>query len=536
MLTPSPPTTTPGLHEEIERYERLAARDFHSEAKSHRERLHQNGRVRQFVDSVQDRSRELLKLYEDEDGSRKDEIASITGEDIYSTFYERLRDIKDYHRRHPGLEVPDAEGEEVAALAAEPPVEFSGEEGGGRFLDLHEFHRTFANARFGDPQLSYLAYLDTVADPTAIPRRRRATGQFRDYLTSMLGYLEGFLRKARPLACLSDPIGATRRDFEERWERGEVSGWEDQAGAPSEGAADQAGEGDPAPAPSVDLEAFDTSEELASGVDAAQIKQALQDLGLKSGGTEEQRAARLMATKGKPRSAWDPKLFAKGKGPLTGKPGKPGKQGNQAKADKDARRLQRLCKAVASLEAQVLAALDLLGSTMEDTKRNVEKKATSTYAELEAEKADEAAGEAMPDVGGIDDDDDDEGDIVFNPLHIPLGWDGKPIPYWLYKLHGLNHEFKCEICGNFSYWGRRAYERHFTEYRHQHGLRCLGIPNVPKVFNEVTRIDDALKLWKEMQQRERTTFDHDKDEEFEDSDGNVYNKKTYLDLQRQGLL
>ena len=75
-----------------------------------------------------------------------------------------------------------------------------------------------------------------------------------------------------------------------------------------------------------------------------------------------------------------------------------------------------------------------------------------------------------------------------------------------------------------------------TEYRHQHGLRCLGIPNVPKVFNEVTRIDDALKLWKEMQQRERTTFDHDKDEEFEDSDGNVYNKKTYLDLQRQGLL
>jgi len=24
-----------------------------------------------------------------------------------------------------------------------------------------------------------------------------------------------------------------------------------------------------------------------------------------------------------------------------------------------------------------------------------------------------------------------------NPLNIPLGYDGKPIPYWLYKLHGL---------------------------------------------------------------------------------------------------
>ena len=56
---------------------------------------------------------------------------------------------------------------------------------------------------------------------------------------------------------------------------------------------------------------------------------------------------------------------------------------------------------------------------------------------------------------------------VYNPLKLPLGWDGKPIPYWLYKLHGLNVEFKCEICGNFSYWGRRAYERHFREQRHQ---------------------------------------------------------------------
>jgi hypothetical protein len=60
------------------------------------------------------------------------------------------------------------------------------------------------------------------------------------------------------------------------------------------------------------------------------------------------------------------------------------------------------------------------------------------------------------------DESDDEDDYIYNPLKLPLGWDGKPIPYWLYKLHGLNIEFKCEICGNASYWGRRAYERHFT--------------------------------------------------------------------------
>jgi splicing factor 3A subunit 3 len=56
---------------------------------------------------------------------------------------------------------------------------------------------------------------------------------------------------------------------------------------------------------------------------------------------------------------------------------------------------------------------------------------------------------------------DDEDEFIYNPLKLPLGWDGKPIPYWLYKLHGLNQEFKCEICGNYSYWGRRAYEKHF---------------------------------------------------------------------------
>ena len=38
-----------------------------------------------------------------------------------------------------------------------------------------------------------------------------------------------------------------------------------------------------------------------------------------------------------------------------------------------------------------------------------------------------------------------------NPKNLPLDYTGKPIAYWLYKLHGLSVEYKCEICGNFSY-------------------------------------------------------------------------------------
>ncbi len=35
---------------------------------------------------------------------------------------------------------------------------------------------------------------------------------------------------------------------------------------------------------------------------------------------------------------------------------------------------------------------------------------------------------------------DEEEAPLYNPLNLPLGWDGKPIPFWLYKLHGLGVE------------------------------------------------------------------------------------------------
>ena len=38
-----------------------------------------------------------------------------------------------------------------------------------------------------------------------------------------------------------------------------------------------------------------------------------------------------------------------------------------------------------------------------------------------------------------DSDSDDEEKAIYNPKNLPLGWDGKPIPYWLYKLHGGAH-------------------------------------------------------------------------------------------------
>jgi splicing factor 3A subunit 3 len=110
------------------------------------------------------------------------------------------------------------------------------------------------------------------------------------------------------------------------------------------------------------------------------------------------------------------------------------------------------------------------------TQRHAEKQQTRTIEEKEAEMREEEFG-VLPVARGAAEDaaneDDDEGPI-YNPLNLPLGWDGKPIPFWLYKLHGLGVEYKCEICGNQSYWGRKAFDRHFQEWKHAHGMRCLG--------------------------------------------------------------
>ena len=46
-----------------------------------------------------------------------------------------------------------------------------------------------------------------------------------------------------------------------------------------------------------------------------------------------------------------------------------------------------------------------------------------------------------------EEEDSDEDDYIYNPLKLPMGPDGKPIPYWLYKLHGLNQARpRCLLC------------------------------------------------------------------------------------------
>lgn len=67
-------------------------------------------------------------------------------------------------------------------------------------------------------------------------------------------------------------------------------------------------------------------------------------------------------------------------------------------------------------------------------------------------------------------------------------------------------------------------------------MKCLGIPNTIH-FKDVTEIEHALKLHKKiLTENFESTFKPDFQEEFEDLDGNLYSRKQYIDMKRQGLI
>ncbi len=174
----------------------------------------------------------------------------------------------------------------------------------------------------------------------------------------------------------------------------------------------------------------------------------------------------------------------------------------------------------------------------EATKANIVRKQTLTDREwiAEQENAENALLLASENPGEQPEEDEDGEEKIYNPLKLPLGWDGKPIPFWLWRLHGLGVEYSCEVCGNHVYMGRKAFDKHFTEWRHVHGLRCLGITN-SVLYDQITSIEDAIALHEKTKKDEREKQRvKDAQSEMEDDMGNVMTEKIYNDLKAQGIL
>ncbi|KAG5233734.1 splicing factor [Salix suchowensis] len=501
---------TRASHEEVERLERLIVKDLQNVPANNKDRLFQSHRVRNMIDNIISTTEKLVEIYEDKDNARRDEIAALGGQtamgtNVFSAFYDRLKEIREYHRRHPAARAVDVNEDYEAMLKEEPVIEFTGEEAFGKYLDMHELYNQYNNLKFEKP-IEYSTYLDIFSQPHIVPRKLKFTRQYKEYMENLLEYLVYFFQRTEPLQDLDRIFSKVITEFEEQWENDAIQGWERTSQENGHSSADHT---------VIDLDFYSTVEELKE-VGPEKLKEALAALGLKSGGTVQQRAERLFLTKDTPFEKLDKKHFVKGScGSVPN-----GGAATSKEVDNS--------KEIALMEAKINKLCNLLDEIIAHTKENVVKKQALTYDEMEAEREEEET--------QADSESDDDEQQIYNPLKLPMGWDGKPIPYWLYKLHGLGQELKCEICGNYSYWGRRAFERHFKEWRHQHGMRCLGIPNT-KNFNEITSIKEAQELWKRIQERQGVNkWRPDLEEEYEDKEGSIYNKKTYTDLQRQGLI
>lgn len=120
-------------------------------------------------------------------------------------------------------------------------------------------------------------------------------------MSELLHYLHDFTQRIRPLMDISEEMDKVRTEFGPKFDAGDFPGWPKETG----GALAHTGA-------HLDLSAFSSPEELASlGLD--RLKSALMALGLKCGGTLEDRANRLFMTKGKRLADIDPSMFAKNK-------------------------------------------------------------------------------------------------------------------------------------------------------------------------------------------------------------------------------
>ncbi|EMD40919.1 hypothetical protein CERSUDRAFT_44990 [Gelatoporia subvermispora B] len=514
-------------HEEIEHLERALYTILSKPQSTHESRLQTEHKASQLLDRITSRVTALNNLYGDED-ARKAEIDALSApnnQSDLSAFYSRLSKIHEHHAKYPDTVVGGFELELSAFLdegdygddeeyEADDPVAllFSGEEGYGKYLDLYANHSSYNNLKNIGKRLAYLQYLDVLLASQSVPLHSelppecRLAREYELYIRSLHTYLLSFMKRAQPLVDVESQQREAEAEFASRWDAGDVEGWEDTR------------RGKTAPNASA------TSNGSEGGIWCAACqkmysKQTVYDAHL----TSKKHIKAVAKQNGSEHPAGQPNGTQN-----------TAKETNGASTSSGSK--HRDAALLTHLSTQLL---QLLASTLSDTKANVERRFSLTAREREQELLEQAKKPApAPATAATGEaaEEEEEEERIYNPLKLPLGWDGKPIPYWLYKLHGLGVEYRCEICSDHVYMGRKNFDRHFQESRHAFGMRALGLPNT-KHFHEITRIEDALALAEKLKREGRNEiFEQETMEELEDEEGNVYNRKTYEDLKKQGLI
>ncbi|KAF2746171.1 hypothetical protein M011DRAFT_487673 [Sporormia fimetaria CBS 119925] len=493
------------LHEDLERLEDAIAELLLDDPKHIRERLVRDHQINEYLSLIEHQSGHLMKLYEDVEGEKERETRDISTGDTMESFQKQLSSIRNHYRRYPNEPVENLEKayknrtpEDQARAIARIEAMFTGEEGFGRFFDLTMLHEQYLNLPIHQHarRPNYLQYLDSFDNffQGVFSRTQKLSEPYYQYLKALQEYLESFMRRTKPLENLDKLFATFDKEFEEAWEKNEVPGWEKEASkiASSEGA------------------------ESAEGIWCSACKKDFKSEAVYENHLTGKKHKRAVAQQAEDSS-------------------KAQTEKTNGIGTTDALRFKE--RAVAEREYRIARLARAMQTERADTRVNVERKQGMTERERQQEL--EMLYSETPETNGKEDegDESDGDDKIYNPLKLPLAWDGKPIPVWLYRLHGLGVEFPCEICGNFVYMGRRAFDKHFNEPRHVYGLKCLGITGNTTLFREITGIEEATKLWKKLQKdKKKEKTDADSVVQMEDSEGNVMPEKIYNDLLAQGIL
>eukprot|EP01061_Rhynchopus_euleeides_P011828 TRINITY_DN21409_c0_g1_i1.p1 TRINITY_DN21409_c0_g1~~TRINITY_DN21409_c0_g1_i1.p1 ORF type:complete len:438 (+),score=187.83 TRINITY_DN21409_c0_g1_i1:51-1364(+) len=413
------------LHEDIDRHVEEVVIELQHEPKVQRHRMQHEHFIGERLDRVQQKRRKLASIYAEQEQA-PEETLPLSG--VVQSFYDGVKDIEQYHSAHaslpidkPVMDTPNPDN--YTAL-------FSGEEGYGKYVDLHSVYTMYLSLPFsydtspaagkqGAEALASLrvceriSYTDWLKHCTAFRRlpRKGKNIQYKEYLQAMLEYLKSFYKRTHPLGLSVEKIlSDAQAEFEASWAAGGVPGWD--------------------------------------GVTPVDVPQGRKP-------TKKERQV----------------LFQ---------------------------------KSVAGLELSIDPLWELLQEAKVRTIAMIDRKETKSKEEIDAEiqrEEDEARSiyEAnySTAIKKATEEVDDFPEVKLNPKNLPLGFDGQPIPHWLYKLHGLKEKFRCEICRDHTYIGPLAFDKHFQEARHAHGMRCLGIPNTAH-FHHVTSVQEALALWRKI--------------------------------------
>ncbi|KAJ5181290.1 hypothetical protein N7491_000843 [Penicillium cf. griseofulvum] len=495
------------IHEDLERLEQAIADRVAEEPRNARGRLARDHEVAQFLDKIETQSKRLLEIYQDADGLREKEVQSISTGDQFEEFYKQLGEIKEHHKRYPNEPIENLEQAYNRRQVAEGEAPrtaidnmFTGEEGFGQYLDLTSIHEDYLNLP-GVKRLSYVQYLeifDIFTSPTMpIKRKDKISDRYFSYVSELASYLESFIKRVQPLQPLNELFASFDQEFEKQWAAKEVPGWTEE----------KSENGTSAPA----------TEGTGEGIWCADCEKEFKNENVHRSHLTGKKHIRAAEAR-------------KAAGTSDAKP-------SSSQAASLAQSLKE--REVARREHQIRSLTNVLHEERQATRINVERRQGMTERERQMEWEAVQAGldHTGPEPRAGEESEEEDEEIVYNPLKLPLAWDGKPIPFWLYKLHGLGVEYQCEICGNYTYMGRRAFDKHFSENLHIHGLKCLGITSNTNLFREITSINEAMALWEQLEKdRKKERDSRENVVQMEDAEGNVMPERIYLDLQKQGIL